>query len=325
MEGITLNSVTIEKVLYNQTGVVEVSAVRRKDPSRSHEVLCMKKVFVDSIHDANEKLRESLLMLSVSHPNIVRLFGTCIGGADNIEYVLLFMEYMPEGDFGKLIKRRISQKGFWTQKEILDYLVQLIPTYAHLQRNGIAHRDIKPENILLAENNKKLKIADFGVSKFIYDHRHTITGTPLYLSPLAREAYTSLVNYNGYNLVHNAYKSDVYSLGLILLLMTTLMNLSDFSKLDPRQGKIIQVINELSNSYSKIKILLQLMLNYNEENRPDFLQLEELLKQLIESPDNFTCKVCKGSKPENEFYIFENESTCKYCVSRINFYMSEKM
>ena len=51
-------------------------------------------------------------------------------------------------------------------------------------RNKIIHRDLKPENILI--NNNVYKIADFGLSKRLFDinqMNNSFVGTYVYASP----------------------------------------------------------------------------------------------------------------------------------------------
>ena len=45
------------------------------------------------------------------------------------------MEYLAEGDLGKLINSRRSPRQTWTEVELLDYLSQLITGFVHLQNN----------------------------------------------------------------------------------------------------------------------------------------------------------------------------------------------
>jgi hypothetical protein len=87
---------------------------------------------------------------------------------------------------------------------------------------GIIHRDLKPENIFLArshddEGGVVVKVLDFGIAKIASpDHApsHTKTGaflgTPLFMSPEQARGLKSL-----------DYRSDLYSLGLVVYTMLT--------------------------------------------------------------------------------------------------------
>lgn len=47
------------------------------------------------------------------------------------------------------------------------------------------HRDVKPENILVGDDEKIVKVCDFGFVKNGNEiqMKHSIVGTPLYMSP----------------------------------------------------------------------------------------------------------------------------------------------
>jgi Serine/threonine protein kinase len=52
------------------------------------------------------------------------------------------------------------------EREVKEFIHQLLVGIDHMHRNGIFHRDIKPENVLISDNT--LKIADFGSCKGMY-------------------------------------------------------------------------------------------------------------------------------------------------------------
>ena len=88
-----------------------------------------------------------------------------------------------------------------------------------LEKNKIAHCDIKPENILvLNANTLQMKICDVGSCKVISSENieeATIFGTVPFLAPeLLRIKNKKIIS-------SNAFKSDVYSLGLVLLYIIT--------------------------------------------------------------------------------------------------------
>ena len=48
-----------------------------------------------------------------------------------------------------------------------DFLGQILRGVDWMHVNNIVHRDLKPQNILVSRNGKKIKIADFGLSRLI--------------------------------------------------------------------------------------------------------------------------------------------------------------
>jgi serine/threonine-protein kinase len=104
----------------------------------------------------------------------------------------------------------------------LDIGAQLASALGAVHEAGIIHRDIKPENVFLATYGDKrdvVKLLDFGVAKLTGDGADAIdvtrtsagqlVGTPQYMSP---------EQLNGKNV---DYRSDIYSLGLLLYEMIT--------------------------------------------------------------------------------------------------------
>lgn len=91
----------------------------------------------------------------------------------------------------------------------------------------VVHRDLKLDNILVS--NGKYFLADFGISEEIgpqliknfipgtdcFSIRQNIAGTQLYFSPAIREAHSA--HPKQYLIEHDPFKSDIYTVGLILL------------------------------------------------------------------------------------------------------------
>jgi eukaryotic-like serine/threonine-protein kinase len=91
---------------------------------------------------------------------------------------------------------------------------QVAAGLAAAHQEGIVHRDIKPGNLLLADDGT-VKIADFGIARFLHDSTTTLTsagqvvGTSHYMSPeraLGQPAEPA---------------SDVYALGCVLYQLVT--------------------------------------------------------------------------------------------------------
>ena len=127
---------------------------------------------------------------------------------------------LAEKDWEKEILRRKDNNQFYTEVELMQIFRNLIRILSSLQKNHITHRDIKPQNIMLVKD--KMKICDFGNARVLKGHGiiiQRIRGSELYMSPKMFRAYQS----GKQNVKHNAYKSDVYSLGICLILFISVI------------------------------------------------------------------------------------------------------
>jgi serine/threonine protein kinase len=89
---------------------------------------------------------------------------------------------------------------------------QIAVAVKELHDANVVHRDIKPDNILV--HNGKLKITDFGLSKYATDSTRTLTlkgyGTLEYVAPEAWESDK------------NTVQMDIYSMGIVFYQIATL-------------------------------------------------------------------------------------------------------
>jgi serine/threonine protein kinase len=179
-------------------------------------------------------------------------------------------------------------------------IVSVISTLSYLQSVGMAHRDLKPANKFVMENGE-IKIIDFGESKDYFKDQDdggvgtmaTIRGTPQYLSPILWKAHVEDGG-NTRHVIHNLFKSDVYSCGLIFFQLASMEDVTGFNQknaVNDGEKLVEQGLKKLRQRYSDHIIeIIRLMLKFEETERPSFVELAKLVltstENTIESPKN---------------------------------------
>ncbi|OMJ95186.1 hypothetical protein SteCoe_1565 [Stentor coeruleus] len=302
------DDVEYQSLIYKRGDSVEIYKGIYK-PNNSP--ICIKVLFCDSIEAANEILQESFNMMRFKDiPNIVKIYKADLSQSNNRYFVRVIMEYYEEGDLKKLIRSRLPN-NYWSEGELLNHLLLLVETFALLETRKVAHRDIKPENIFVSDFGKRLIVGDLGSAKEkIKNISETIAGTPLYLSPEVRKAYSDhLMGNTLYNFSHDPFKSDVYSLGLTFLYMASLRECTDLLQMGDLEIKTQNRINELER-YPSLKNILSKMLAFNKDQRISFSELFEEIKPktvVVEQQICFKCeRRMKSSKYVFDKYICNN-------------------
>ncbi|HVW01229.1 MAG TPA: serine/threonine-protein kinase [Planctomycetaceae bacterium] len=148
--------------------------------------------------------REVESMQRLSNPHIVKFYEA---GEDHDTYFYA-MEYVKGETLTNLIRR--EKKLSWQQS--VDIAVQVCRALKSAHDAGVIHRDLKPSNLLIAEDGT-VKLTDFGVAQIFAADRLTITGgivgTAEFMSPEQAEGKRA------------TKQSDLYSLGVLLYVMTT--------------------------------------------------------------------------------------------------------
>ena len=282
-----LNNFTIETQIGDGTYGVIYSVYNNK----SKRKYAMKKIIVNNLNELEIIQKEFEIAHHNRHPSILDIKGVYIKCFDQTTYALYVLMDLAELDWEMEIDDRQMIKNFYNEKDLILILKQLSSALFFLQKEkNVAHRDIKPENVLIFKNETKnknkfgeflYKLCDFGEAKdyaLIKTKKHkTLRGTELYMSPLL---YDGLIKDEAY-VDHNAYKSDVFSLGCCMIIAASL----DFDIINEIRGikeqiKISRFLKrKLLGKYSEkfIDVLLK-MINFNEEERIDFIQLEEIIE-----------------------------------------------
>ncbi|QBD78230.1 serine/threonine protein kinase [Ktedonosporobacter rubrisoli] len=148
--------------------------------------------------------REALAVGTLSHSHILPLYDF---GEQRPWYYLV----MPFVEGGTL-RDYLLQREQISLEEAGSFLEQIASALQHAHDHGVVHRDVKPSNILLRPDGYAY-LVDFGLAKAKMEadsltHVGAMVGTPEYMAP---EQSNGL----------NDYRSDIYSLGIILYQMLT--------------------------------------------------------------------------------------------------------
>lgn len=148
--------------------------------------------------------REAMAATQLNDPHIVGIYD--VSEDHGLQYMV--MQYVKGTDLKAYIKKHYPIP----LPQVIDIMEQVLSAVATAHAHGIIHRDLKPQNILIDEN-KNVKITDFGiavaVSQDSLTQTNTLMGSVHYLSP--EQARGSIAT----------KQSDIYSLGIILFELLT--------------------------------------------------------------------------------------------------------
>ncbi len=148
--------------------------------------------------------REALAVGALTHSHILPLYDF----GEQSPWYYLVMPYIEGGT----LRDYLNQHSPLTLAEAASILEQIASALHYAHEQGVVHRDVKPSNILLRQDGYAY-LVDFGLAK-AFSGAVSLTGdgamvgTPEYMAPEQS---------NG----ESDYRSDIYSLGVILYHMLT--------------------------------------------------------------------------------------------------------
>jgi TolB-like protein len=153
--------------------------------------------------------REAKAVAALSHPNILAIFdfGTQNGTAYAVTELLE----------GETLRGRIDGSPV-TQRQAIDWCLQIAKGLSAAHGKGVVHRDLKPENVFVS-NDGHVKILDFGLAKRVDAAPEEKTSAPTgsgHTEPgtvLGTMGYMSPEQLRGLPVDH---RSDIFSFGAIL-------------------------------------------------------------------------------------------------------------
>ncbi|KAL7140343.1 hypothetical protein ABFS83_09G114600 [Erythranthe nasuta] len=181
-----------------------------------HTPVAIKVLRPDMSQGDKQFQREVEVLSRMRHPHMVILLGACP------EYGCLVYEYMDNGSLEDRLYRKEGTSTLpWTARFRIAAEIATALNFLHRTKpEPLVHRDLKPANILL-DKNYVSKISDVGLSRLVPPsiadtvtqyHMTSAAGTFCYIDPEYQQ--TGMLG----------TKSDIYSLGVMLLQIITAKN-----------------------------------------------------------------------------------------------------
>jgi serine/threonine protein kinase len=238
-------------------------------------------------------LKESYLMQTLRHPNVVSLMGVVL-----TPRFCIITEYCCNGDVAEML---LNESFMIETEHIRKIALDACRGMTYLHAAPIIHRDLKCRNLLI-DKNWNVKVADFGLARGIEEKPGTMTacGTPTHAAPeVIRHSYYTK-------------KADIYSFGICLWEMCTRKE-----PYDTIPG--FRVILAVATKRMRPKIpttldslwanLIRRCWAEDPENRPDFSELVEMFETMnLPVPKNqYPVKEDQKSKDNNHLNDKNNQ------------------
>ncbi len=184
--------------------------------------------------------QEKMILASLNHPNIGKIFdgGMLPGGQPY--YVMEYVEGGPVNEF--------VEKKKYNQQERIQLFLTICKAVSFAHKNLIIHKDLKPQNIFV-DINGHIKLLDFGVADSISRETKDMDFQTLFVT--RKYASPEMLKHQPVDI-----SSDIFQLGLVLYEMVAgILPESDF-------GEYISLPNQVRKDdpglYGKYPMLKQI-------------------------------------------------------------------
>ncbi|CAO2834059.1 unnamed protein product [Amaranthus hypochondriacus] len=220
----------------------------------------------------DEFAQEVAILREVQHENVVHFIGACTKSPD----LCIVTEYMPGGSLYKYLHKN---KRDLKLPELLKFAIDVSKGMEYLHCNGIIHRDLKSANLLM-DTLQVVKVADFGVARFLHQDgvMTAETGTYRWMAP-------EVINHQPYD-----QKADVFSFAIVLWeLMTAKIPYENMTPLQAalgvRQGLRPEIPQDI---HPRLCDLMKRCWDASPDNRPPFSVIRTELEDILDNVQETT-------------------------------------
>lgn len=214
--------------------------------------------------------REVAMLSRVQHKNLVKFIGACK------EPVMVIVTELLSG--GTLRKYLLNMRPRCLDVRVaIGFALDIARAMECLHSHGIIHRDLKPENLLLTEDHKTIKLADFGLAReeSLTEMMTAETGTYRWMAP---ELYSTVTLRQGEKKHYN-HKVDSYSFAIVLWeLLHNKLPFEGMSNLQAAYAAAFKNVRpSAENVPEELSIILTSCWKEDPNARPNFTQIIQML------------------------------------------------
>lgn len=161
--------------------------------------------------------REARTLYEINHPQIPKFLAWFVAQ----KRLFLVQEYISGKTYTQLIRERQQQGYAFSELEVMQWLMDLLPVLSYLHERQMVHRDISPDNIMLPDYpGAKPVLIDFGLVKQTLSKIYAQSGD----QPLEAGSFVGKFGYAPPEQIRMGYcspSSDLYALGVTTLVLLT--------------------------------------------------------------------------------------------------------
>ena len=106
--------------------------------------------------------READVLYKLQHPQIPRFRELFRVNLDGKGYLFLVQDYVEGKTYHALLDAQRHLGLHFSEKEVIQLLLQILPVLDYIHSMGVIHRDISPDNLILRSSDKLPVLIDFG-------------------------------------------------------------------------------------------------------------------------------------------------------------------
>ncbi len=119
--------------------------------------------------------QQAILLYQLQHPQVPRFWATF----EEQGRLFLVLDYIQGKTYGQLLEERRSEGRVFSETEVWQFLLQVVPALGYIHSKGVIHRDISPDNIICRSSDRLPVLSDFGVVKEFADKLHANSDTSI--------------------------------------------------------------------------------------------------------------------------------------------------